>query len=511
LVPDLKTNALQVDVGQSHACAVLADRTAKCWGSNAVGQLGTGHPEVKGTGGIIAQAGATKIAALTLTGVPIVGQTVTITSTEGVTYLSPGTTISAITGGGAAPYTLTLSKPALRAGTSLGVSILDTDATADRILPTFVTGLTGVTQISAGYGHTCAVLNTGRINCWGDNAFGQLGRGSKLESSYPVEVSGITTAVSVSAGYIHSCAVLSDGTARCWGSNRSGQLGDGTTSTRTSPVAVKLADPDGGDPVALTGVAKILGGYGHSCALRVNKTVACWGSNQFTELGDPAITDPFTTVASVNPTLADIADLSTSYLHSCAITAANKTYCWGHNTQGDTGITVGTAGDPLVPDLAVATPTLVPGLADATSVSTGNGYTCVLLAKVGTAKSGALNCWGFGGNGQRGDNTTAKSLVPIAVWGGPDIDIVPPPIPQIMVRPLLVTKDRNARFTFMSVDPTGTAVTYRYALDGAAFVSTAVNSAAFKKLKPGPHKLVVTAADIWGNVSSSQFYSWTIV
>ena len=511
LVPDLKTNAIQVDVGQSHACALLADRTAKCWGSDAVGQLGIGHPEITGTGGVIAKAGATSIAALTLTGAPLVGQSIRITGTESSTYFSPGTTITAITGGGPSPYTLTLSKPSLRGGSSLSVSILDTDSTSDRIVPAPVTGLSGITQVSAGYGHSCAVLNTGRVYCWGDNSNGQLGRGSKISSTFPVEVSGINSAISVNAGYIHSCAVLSDGTAKCWGSNVSGQLGDGTSKNRTAPVSVKTADPNGGDPITLTGIAKVVAGYGHSCALMVDKTVSCWGSNYFTQLGDPAITDPYTTVAGLVPGLTDIADVDTSYLHSCAITTGKKTYCWGHNTQGDTGITVGTAGDPLVPDPAVAKPTLVPNLADATSVVTGNGYTCVLLAKIAPAKSGTMSCWGFGGNGQRGDNTTAKSLVPIAVWGGADIDVAPPPIPQIMVRPLLVTKDRNARFTFMSVDPTGTPVTYNYAIDGAAFISTSLNGVAFTKLKPGPHKLVVTATDIWGNVSSSQFYSWTIV
>ena len=512
LVPDLKTNVIQLDVGQAHACVVLVDHTAKCWGFDAVGQLGIGHPDVKGTGGVITKVGESKILALTLSGVPIIGQTVLIRGDEGTSYLSPGTTITAITGGGAAPYTLTLSKPALRGGSALGVAILDTNATADRIVPTPVNGVTGVAQISAGAAHTCAVLNTGHIYCWGDNSFGQLGNGTRVTSTFPVEVSGITNAVNVTAGYIHSCATLSNGTAVCWGSNRSGQIGDGIGKGRVAPTPVVKADPDGGSPIPLTGVAKLTAGYGHTCALMLDKTVDCWGSNQFTELGTPSITDSFTNVAAPVPGLAGVVNVDTSYLHTCAVTAAKKTYCWGHNTQADTGVTT-SAGTGVEPTYTptVNAPTLVTGLADATDVTTGNGYSCALLAKVGAAKSGAINCWGFGGNGQRGDGTTVKGLSPIAVWGGPDIDIIPPPAPQILAKPLIVTRDRNATFRFMSVDPTGTPVTYRYSVDEAAFVSTPLNSVTFKNKKPGPHTMVVTAVDIWGNVSGTSFYSWKIV
>ena len=80
---------------------------------------------------------------------------------------------------------------------------------------------TGVTpQIASGGSHTCALLNTGAVNCWGYNSFGGLGNGNNTDSSVPVAVAAFTdgaTAVSITAGYFHTCAVLNTGAVNCWG------------------------------------------------------------------------------------------------------------------------------------------------------------------------------------------------------------------------------------------------------------------------------------------------------
>src|SRR5207245_11374856 len=96
--------------------------------------------------------------------------------------------------------------------------------------------LSGVTAVTAGGAHTCALLADGTVRCWGENSEGQLGDGSTFSKPNGIWVTGITGAVAISAGWEHTCAVLADGTVRCWGANASGQLGDGTTNRAPTSV-----------------------------------------------------------------------------------------------------------------------------------------------------------------------------------------------------------------------------------------------------------------------------------
>ena len=90
------------------------------------------------------------------------------------------------------------------------------------------------TTFAAGEYHTCAILDDGSLNCWGRDNYGQLGDGgTNTDKNTPVSVSLGTgrTAVAVSAGYAHTCAILDDGSLKCWGWDSYGQLGDGGTNT----------------------------------------------------------------------------------------------------------------------------------------------------------------------------------------------------------------------------------------------------------------------------------------
>ena len=103
--------------------------------------------------------------------------------------------------------------------------------------PSQVPGVTGVTALSVGYDHACAVAGDKTVWCWGNNLKGQLGRGTTAVDPLPKQVPGITNAVGVASGNAYSCAWLSDGTAKCWGLNNKGQLGNGNVNS-SSPVAV---------------------------------------------------------------------------------------------------------------------------------------------------------------------------------------------------------------------------------------------------------------------------------
>jgi hypothetical protein len=141
-------------------------------------------------------------------------------------------------------------------------------------------------DVAAGNGFTCVRDEQGKLFCWGANAQGQLGNGTKVNSSVPVAVSTATVLANkrlleVSAGQYHSCGVDSDGLAYCWGSNGSGRLGDGTGVDSTTPVAVSTSG-------ALSGrkVTDIAADVQNTCTADSAGRVACWGYNGNQQIGD---------------------------------------------------------------------------------------------------------------------------------------------------------------------------------------------------------------------------------
>jgi alpha-tubulin suppressor-like RCC1 family protein len=156
-------------------------------------------------------------------------------------------------------------------------SQLGDGTTADRLQPVDVQRLSGVKEISARSGfHTCVLMESGAVKCWGFNGFGQLGDGSFTQRSSPTDVIGLSSGVvSVSAGGYHTCALLSSGTVKCWGKNQLGELANGNNSNATKPTSVV------GIGAAVRAISA--GGYGaspdidDSCVLLDKGAVKCWG------------------------------------------------------------------------------------------------------------------------------------------------------------------------------------------------------------------------------------------
>jgi alpha-tubulin suppressor-like RCC1 family protein/uncharacterized protein YjbI with pentapeptide repeats len=374
---------------------------------------GPSHPDFSSTGGLI-QIGY--ISANSSTGG-------TITTTSGIDNynltVTAGYTLVASASSGAVQATstgfaITSSPRKIAAGAAHACALLSggtvqcwgdnafgqlgNGTTTSSSTPVAVTGLSGATAIAAAPGsyHTCALLSDGTVQCWGANTSsiygqtGQLGNGTFTDSSTPVVVSGLSGATAIAVGSYHTCALLSGGTVQCWGNNSSGQLGNGNTTNSSIPVPV----------TGLSGATAIAVGHLHTCALLSGGTVQCWGYNGYGQLGNGLATDSFTPVAVSG--LSGAAAITAGGLHTCALLSGGTVQCWGRNTFGQLGN--GSTTDS-------STPIAVTGLSGAKAIAAGSDYTCALLS------GGTVQCWGYNFYGQLGNGTTTDSNMPVAVIG----------------------------------------------------------------------------------------------
>ena len=207
--------------------------------------------------------------------------------------------------------------------------------------PTGAGPLADITDLSAGFSHTCAVVETDQARCWGYADSGALGDGTTTRRTRPVTVSNeagtgpLTSISTIAAGGAHTCALLTTGQARCWGGG--GMVGDGTTAVRTRPVAV--SNPEGTGP--LTGVTQISARLSHTCALLETHQAVCWGSNSAGQLGDGTTTARTRPVVVSDPSgtgpLTGIERVETGYVNTCALLDNGEARCWGRNTEGQLG------------------------------------------------------------------------------------------------------------------------------------------------------------------------------
>jgi alpha-tubulin suppressor-like RCC1 family protein len=265
--------------------------------------------------------------------------------------------------------------------------------------PVEATGITNATQVAVGSGHTCALLSTGHVECWGNNENGALGNGTTTSSDTPVEAKGITDAIQVTASSEHTCALLSTGHVECWGENSGGQLGDGIAA---GPEQCGLFHYCSTTPVEATGITdatQVAAGNAHSCALLSTGHVECWGRNASGALGDGTTTWSDTPLEATGITNATQVAAGNGY--TCALLPGSVD-CWGNNASGQLGDGATTSADMAVP---------VSGIVGASQATAGSELTCALLS------TGHVECWGENGLGQLGDGTTASSDTPVEVMG----------------------------------------------------------------------------------------------
>lgn len=230
------------------------------------------------------------------------------------------------------------------------------------------------TQAASSFNHTCAIYGSGGLHCWGDNTYGQLGDGTTTNSAIPVVVPGLTGVTSVSAGRTHTCA-LTQGAVKCWGDGADGKLGNGTTNSSPTPVSVVGLSTVSNQVVALAV------GADFSCAQMQNilsgvSTVRCWGGNSVGQVGNGTTSPQVFAPATVSG-LTGVTHLTAGSYFACAVTGGTVR-CWGSGISGQfgNGTTVLSSNVPA----AAAT-----GITNATMVTAGGSHVCVANGTTGDA------------------------------------------------------------------------------------------------------------------------------
>jgi len=246
---------------------------------------------------------------------------------------------------------------------------------------------TGWQSISTSGATTCGIKTDGTLWCWGLNNFAQLGVGKTAPVKKPRQVAPGTAWSDVTTSWFNTCGITTAGELYCWGQNLRGAAGVGGTSRMVARPTVVGAG---------SGWLDVSTGGWHTCAVRGDGTLWCWGQNSFGQVGN---TKAGNQAAPVQVgTDSGWRQVSTSWGHSCAVGNAGQMSCWGLNKDGQLG--TGTLTDAWSPQPVGASQVW-------TSVSTGDASTCALDG------AGATFCWGGNRYGQLGTGTTASSLVPV--------------------------------------------------------------------------------------------------
>ncbi len=331
-----------IAAGLSHTCTLLSGGQVACWGWNAGGQVGDGS-----------ENNAPK---------PVL-----VVGLSGVTAIVLGASQS---------YAL------MSGGT------LSTWGWGSTVVTT-VSGINGITALASGLGYACALVSGGTMECWGGNADGELGDGTTTTRSTPEVVPGITGVTGIAARWDNTWAVTAGGALEAWGNNNNGQLGDGTTVGRSVPAAL----------AGLAGVVAVAPSASgdHTCALKADGTVDCWGNNLYGQLGNGTTTNQLTPGAVSG--LTGVTEVSCGLSHCCALITNGTVACWGGNFDGELGN--GTLVNSSVP-------VTVSNVSGATAIAATDISTCAIV-------SGTVECWGNNDDGELGNGTTTGSSTPVPV------------------------------------------------------------------------------------------------
>jgi alpha-tubulin suppressor-like RCC1 family protein len=393
--------------GNAHTCVLTGQNRVRCWGDNQYGQLGYGnavdigdHPSR----------------------LPHAAGDVPLPANDPVMQLVAGN-----------HHTCALLQSGLMRcwgrnhRGQLGYNRTDNLADGEHVTAFGYVSVGGLaTRIAAGGDHTCAIMQSGALRCWGYNNFGQLGRGNTVDigdnetvfSAGNVDLGAGVVVKDLALGGAHTCALLANGAVRCWGYGGYGQLGYGSTANLGDNELINTL-PN----VSMTGpVRKLVAGEHHTCALTDVGTLRCWGRNGEGQIGqtypginnynwgDHANETPSGLPGDIN-TGSVVTDVTVGDHHTCALSADGQLKCWGHGFYGQLGY--GNGANQATP---LANGVNLDGVT-AYRITAGEAHTCALRS------NGTARCWGAGGAGRLGRGSTVGSST---ATGNVDINILGP-------------------------------------------------------------------------------------
>lgn len=281
------------------------------------------------------------------------------------------------------------------------------------LLPSVKTG-GRVQEVVAGYAHTCVRHDGGTVKCWGLNSFGQLGLGDlesrgdqvgEMGGDLPdVDLGTGRTAVQLAAGSAHTCALLDTGEVKCWGANGYGQLGLGDMDNRGDDIK-EMGDYLPAVDLGKGKVLEIAAGVAHTCARLDTRVVKCWGFNLMGQLGlgDTNNRGDQPNEMGDNLPRVDLGrgrvalELAAGAYHSCARLENATLKCWGYNLQGELGLGDTNSRGDQPGEMGNSLPAVDFGVGlKATALAARYFHTCARL------DDGALKCWGENSYGQLG-------------------------------------------------------------------------------------------------------------
>lgn len=375
----------QMALGKFHSCILLREGQVRCWGANFDAELGLGHRERMGDDEPASEAGFVAL------GEPAIA--IAAAGDYNASFTCALLESRALRCWGSNHFgQLGLGRDVRRVG--------EDELPAD-IEPITMGGpvkalTVGAMQYAT---HACALLEDGDLKCWGNNRYGQLGLGHTHhlgKAEVPANINPVDVGAEVleiSAGKFHTCALLEGGKLKCWGRNQAGQLGQAHTDN--------IGDnehPANIEPIAVGDeVVAVSAGRSHTCALLPGGRARCWGWNEHGQLGlghtDNIGDDEPPSEAGDIDAGGPVVQIDAGGLHTCALLEGGRVRCWGDNRFGQLGYghrrSVGTDSPP-----SQATDVYLGG--KAVAIEASNYHTCALL------EDDTMRCWGFNDFGQLG-------------------------------------------------------------------------------------------------------------